>query len=99
MLLAPVVWVLTVIIVYVFAAKLWWFPLPASAHGEAYDAQFARTLWITGVIFFLAQIALGYVIFKFRDRGDGSRAQYSHGNNKLEALGPVPQRSYSSARC
>jgi cytochrome c oxidase subunit II len=86
MLLAPVVWVLTVIIVYVFAAKLWWFPLPASAHGEAYDAQFARTLWITGVIFFLAQIALGYVIFKFRDRGDGSRAQYSHGNNKLEAL-------------
>jgi len=84
MLLAPVVWVLTVIICYVFAAKLWWFPPPVSAHGAAYDAQFNRTLLITGIIFFLAQIALGYVIIRFRDTG--GRASYSHGNNKLEAL-------------
>ena len=28
MLLAPVIWVLTVIIVYFFAAKTWWFPPP-----------------------------------------------------------------------
>src|SRR5260370_23813752 len=44
MLLAPVVWVLTLIICYVFAAKLWWFPPPVSAHGAAYDEQFGRTL-------------------------------------------------------
>jgi cytochrome c oxidase subunit 2 len=84
MLLAPIVWVLTVVICYIFAAKMWWFPPPVSAHGLEYDAQFSRTLVITGIIFFLAQIALGYVIVRFRD--NGGRARYSHGNNKLEAL-------------
>lgn len=84
MLLAPIVWVLTVIICYIFAAHTWWFPPPVSAHGLEYDAQFTRTLVITGVIFFLAQFALGYVIIRFRD--NGGRATYSHGNNKLEAI-------------
>jgi cytochrome c oxidase subunit II len=84
MLLAPIVWVLTVIICYIFVAKIWWFPPPVSAHGVAYDEQFGRTLLVTGIIFFLAQIALGYVILRFRD--NGGRARYSHGNNKLEAL-------------
>jgi cytochrome c oxidase subunit II len=87
MLLAPVVWVLTVIIVYFFAAKTWWFPPPISEHGAAYDAQFMRTLVITGIIFFVAQIALGYVIWRFRDKGGvGSFAHYTHGNEKLETL-------------
>ncbi|HLK67848.1 MAG TPA: cytochrome c oxidase subunit II [Bryobacteraceae bacterium] len=84
MLLAPVVWVLTVVIAYFFFAKTWWFPPPISEHGIAYDAQFMRTLIVVGIIFVLAQFALGYVIVKFRN--DGGRAGYSHGNNKLEAL-------------
>src|SRR5262245_38564233 len=84
MLLAPVVWILTVVICYFFVAKTWWFPPPISEHGVAYDAQFMRTLIVVGIIFFLAQFALGYVIVKFRDKG--GRAGYSHGNNKLEAL-------------
>ena len=84
MLLAPVVWVLTVVIAYFFFAKTWWFPPPISAHGVAYDAQFMRTLVVVGIIFILAQFALGYVIIRFRN--DGGRASYSHGNNKLETL-------------
>jgi cytochrome c oxidase subunit 2 len=84
MLLAPIVWVLTVIICYFFIAKTWWFPPPISQHGLAYDAQFMRTLVVTGIIFFLAQFALGWVIFRFRD--DGRRASYSHGNNKWETI-------------
>jgi len=84
MLLAPVVWVLTVIIVYLFAAKTWWFPPPINQHGIDYDAQFMRTLIVVGIVFFLAQMALGYVIVKFRS--NGGRAQYSHGNNRLEKL-------------
>lgn len=84
MLLAPVVWVLTVIIAYFFVAKTWWFPPPISQHGLAYDAQFMRTLVVVGIIFILAQFALGYVIVKFRN--DGRRAGHSHGNNKLETL-------------
>ena len=67
MLLAPVVWVLTVLICYFFVAKTWWFPPPISEHGLAYDAQFMRTLIVVGIIFFLAQFALGWVIFKFRN--------------------------------
>jgi cytochrome c oxidase subunit 2 len=84
MLLGPVVWVLTVVICYFFAAKTWWFPLPISQHGIDYDAQFMRTLVVTGVTFFAAQVALGYVIVRFRD--DGRRARYSHGNNRMETI-------------
>ena len=84
MLLAPVVWILTVVIAYFFAAKTWWFPMPINQHGAAYDDQFMRTLVVTGIIFILAQFALGWVIFKFRD--DGRRAEHFHGNNKLETL-------------
>ncbi|HZU25480.1 MAG TPA: hypothetical protein VFA04_08160 [Bryobacteraceae bacterium] len=84
MLLAPIVWVLAAVIVYFFAARTWWFPPPINQHGIAYDAQFMRTLVVVGIIFFLAQFALGYVIVRFRNRG--GRAGYSHGNNKLETL-------------
>jgi len=84
MLLAPIIWVLTVVIAYFFLAKTWWFPPPINQHGLAYDAQFLRTLIVVGVIFVLAQFALGYVIVKFKN--DGRRAEYSHGNNKLETL-------------
>jgi cytochrome c oxidase subunit 2 len=84
MLLAPIVWILTIAICYFFIGHYWWFPAPISEHGIAYDQQFTITLLVTGIIFFLAQMALGWVIFKFRD--DGKRANYSHGNNKLEAI-------------
>jgi cytochrome c oxidase subunit II len=84
MLLAPIVWVLTGIICYFFLAKTWWFPPGINAHAALYDEQFVRTLIISGVIFVLAQFALGYVIVRFRD--DGRRAVYSHGNQRLESI-------------
>ncbi|HYW43385.1 MAG TPA: cytochrome c oxidase subunit II [Bryobacteraceae bacterium] len=84
MLLAPLVWAIAVATAYFFFARTWWFPPPISQHGLAYDAQFNRTLLVVGIIFILAQFALGYVIWKFRN--DGRRAGYSHGNNKLETL-------------
>ena len=84
MLLAVIVWVITLVITYFFAAKTWWFPAPISQHGILYDAQFARTLVITAAVFILSQVALGFVIFRFRD--DGRRARYTHGNNRLEAI-------------
>lgn len=84
MLLAPVLWALTLIIVYFFAAKTWWFPPPINQHGLAYDAQFMRTLVVVGIIFFLAQVTLGYAIVKYRQ--NGGRARYSHGNNTLEKI-------------
>src|ERR1700739_131693 len=84
MLLAPIIWALAVAIVYFFVAKTWWFPPPINQHGIAYDDQFGRTLVGVGIIFILAQFALGYVIFKFKR--DVGRADYSHGNNRLETL-------------
>lgn len=84
MLLGAVVWVLTLVICYFFIGHYWWFPPPISQHAQAYDAQFNITLWVTGVIFFCAQIALGWAIVKFRDRG--GTARYTHGNNILEVV-------------
>ena len=84
MLLAPIIWALTAVICDYFAAKTWWFPPSINAHGAVYDEQFMRTLIVVGIIFFLAQFALGYVIVRFRD--DGRRAGYSHGNNRLESI-------------
>ena len=84
MLLAVIIWIITVAITIPFAAKTWWFPPPINAHGIAYDQQFSATLAVTGIIFVIAQIALGVAIVKFR--ASGKRVEYSHGNNKLEAL-------------
>jgi cytochrome c oxidase subunit 2 len=84
MLLAPVVWALTVGVAYFFFAKTWWFPPPINQHGQAYDDQFMRTLVVVGIIFILAQFALGYVIFRFKNTG--GRATYTHGNNRLETI-------------
>jgi len=84
MLLAPIVWILTLAICVCFAGKFWWFPPSISAHGTAYDAQFSATLIVTGVIFFLAQMALGWAIYRYRS--NGRPVEYSHGNNKLEVF-------------
>src|SRR5580704_5117293 len=84
MLLAAVLWILTIAIYILFAGKVWWFPDPISQHGIAYDQQFTITLAVTGVIFFIAQMALGLAIFRYRARGRA--VEYSHGNNKLEVL-------------
>jgi cytochrome c oxidase subunit 2 len=89
--LAVVLWVLAIGTVLLFIGQkllfgqtLWWFPENISTHGGAIDAQFMRTLWVVGVAFTLAQLALGYVVFRFVSRGK-ERAVYSHGSNKLEA--------------
>jgi len=87
MLLAVIIWIFTIAIVAVFVGKYWWFPAGISEHAKGYDEQFMLTLMVTGVIFFLAQMALGWVIFRFRDRG--GRASYSEGNNKMEVLWTV----------
>ena len=90
MLLGPIVWVLTLAICYFFMGHYWWFPPPISEHGRAYDAQFMRTLCGDGCYFLLAQMALGWVIVKFRDRGGVAR--YFHGNNELEAVWTIGDR-------
>jgi cytochrome c oxidase subunit 2 len=70
---------------WIFGHRLWWFPENISTHGQAIDDQFNRTLWVVGIAFVAAQVALGYIVFRFGRRGK-ERAQYVHGSNKLEVI-------------
>jgi len=75
---------ITVLTCYFFFARTWWFPEAITADARDVDAQFMRTLWVTGVTFVLSQFALAWVVLRYRNRGQ--RATYSHGNNTLEFL-------------
>jgi cytochrome c oxidase subunit 2 len=85
-LLAVFIWVMTILSVAMFFHPRWWFPPSITEHGPAYDQQFVLTIIIVGIAFAAAQIALGYAVWRFRDTGDGTRAVYSHGNNRLEMI-------------
>jgi cytochrome c oxidase subunit 2 len=85
LMIALVVTVITVVSTVLFWSHHWWFPADISVHGPAIDQQFLLTLIVTGIIFILAQLGLAYSVWRFRDRGDGRKTIYSHGNNKLEA--------------
>ncbi len=74
----------TLLTLYFFLVKKWWFPEAITDFGHEIDAQFFRTFVIVGIVFALSQIALGLLVFRFRDRG--GRADYSHGNNAMEIL-------------
>jgi cytochrome c oxidase subunit 2 len=76
--------ILTGVTVYLFIAKTWWFPPSINQMGREIDAQFMRTLWITGVVFVLSQLALGWAVFRYRSRGQ--RATYNHGHNLMEIV-------------
>lgn len=64
-----------------FAFKPAWFPLAITAEALAYDRQFTRTLWITGIIFVAAQVLLAWTILRGRKRRVASSA---NGNRPLE---------------
>lgn len=75
---------MTVVTVYIFWAKVWWFPPAITDLGHEIDAQFVRTFIITGVVFVLAQFGLAYAVFKFRDHGQ--KVSYFEGNNTMEIV-------------
>lgn len=84
--LAVFLWVMTGLSVWMFVDGRWWFPPSISEHGPAYDQQFLLTIIVVGVAFVAAQAALGYAVWRYADTGQGTRAVYSHGNNRMEIL-------------
>ncbi len=100
--------ILTAVTVYLFLAKYWWFPPTITEFGKLIDAQFHRTLLITGTVFVLAQLGLAYAIWRFRDQGQ--RAQFFEGNTGMEmvwtlatlimfvGLGIYGERAWAEAR-
>ncbi|MBL8174373.1 MAG: cytochrome c oxidase subunit II [Bryobacterales bacterium] len=84
MLLPLVIWATAVLVAASFAIKRWWFPAPINAHAASFDSIFSVNLLIMGVIFFVAQALLGWLIWKHRDRGQ--QARHSEGSTRLEIL-------------
>jgi cytochrome c oxidase subunit II len=82
--LAAFLWLLATGTVALFLSKTWWTPQLASAHGAAIDVQLSLTLAIAGLIFLLAHLALGYIIWRYR-WGTKQSAGYFNGNHRLEA--------------
>jgi cytochrome c oxidase subunit 2 len=83
MLLALFLWVVATLTVGLFIGRVWWPPEGVSTHAAAADGQMVLTLAVAGVAFFLAQVGLGWYIWRFRGRG-GQRASYWHESPKLE---------------
>ena len=84
--LAVLIWIMTIASVVMLVNPRWWFPPGITEHAPAYDRQFLITIVVVGIAFVTSQLALGYAIWRFRDTGDGTRAVYSHGNNRLEMI-------------
>jgi cytochrome c oxidase subunit 2 len=84
-----VIWLITFVSTYFFIAKTWWLPAGASAAAAGIDHHFATTYVLMGVVFVAAQLALGYLAWRYRAGGSSSKAEYSHGNAKLELIWTV----------
>ena len=78
------IWLITIASTYFFVAKTWWLPVGAAASANFIDGQFALTYVLMGIVFLAAQLALGWIAWKYRERASAPPAQYSHGNTTLE---------------
>ncbi|PYV32958.1 MAG: cytochrome c oxidase subunit II [Acidobacteria bacterium] len=84
--IAVVVALITLISTGIFLSHHWWLPHAISTIAPAIDRQFTLTFVSTGIIFVIAQLALAYAVWRFRDGGDTRRAAYSHGNTRWEVV-------------
>ena len=81
-----IIWLITFVSTYFFAAKTWWLPKGVAASAPSIDHQFAFTYVVMGIVFVAAQCGLGYLVWKYRDTGKARPVSYSHGNTMLEVL-------------
>ena len=81
-LLAIVLLILVGSTLYLHIAKTWWFPASITPVGDQIDQQFFLTFIITGIVFVLAQLALAWLVFRYRDQG--REARFVRGNHTLE---------------
>src|SRR5712692_78580 len=84
--LGILIWLLALGSVALIASKHWWFPPTISEHGPLLDRQFTLTIIVVGVAFAAAQLALGWMVWRYRDSADEARALYTHGSARLEVV-------------
>ena len=82
LLLALCLALLVAVTVYVFAAHLFAAPPPITSAAKQVDRQYDLTLYAAGAAFVLAQLSLGYMVFRYRDRG--RRVRFTRGSTILE---------------
>jgi len=82
--LLALIWLITFFSTYFFVAKTWWLPHGVAAAAPWIDHQFALTFAVMGVVFVTAQVALGFLVWKYRDRPSAGPVSYSHGNTTME---------------
>lgn len=84
-LLAILIWIIAVALAVPFIADIWPLPDTITEHARQVDSQYRLTLWVTGIIFLLAQAALGYAVFKFGRKRE-EPASPVRGNDRWEFL-------------
>jgi len=84
--LLAIIWLITFVSTYFFAAKTWWLPHGAAASAQWIDSQFALTYALMGIVFVAAQVALGWLVWRYQDKGPSQPVKYTHGNTKLELI-------------
>lgn len=84
MLVAALIWLVTAVTIGLFAIRRWWLPEAINAQARQWDSQFGLTMWIIGAVFIAAQIALGWVVFRYRSRGAAEVQTVSGTNERLE---------------
>jgi cytochrome c oxidase subunit II len=82
--LALVLVTLVVVTVYIFVARIWPMPPAITRVGHWIDSQYKLTLWITGIIFVMAQLALAWMVFRYRDHGQ--KVRFVRGSHVLEIV-------------
>ena len=87
-LLALVIWAITLVSVVILKRADAAMPHPISAAAHGVSSQFFLTLVITGIAFVLAQGLLGLFVFQYRNRA-GARVRYTHGNKSIEVGGAL----------
>jgi cytochrome c oxidase subunit 2 len=66
-----------------------WLPEDVSTFGHEIDSLFYLIYYITGVAFILVTVLMLLFLVMYRERKDGRRATYSHGNTTLEIIWTV----------
>jgi cytochrome c oxidase subunit 2 len=87
--LMAVIWLITLISTYFFAARTWWLPAGAAEAAHFIDGQLALTFVLMGIIFLAAQLSLGYIVWRYREQPNSPPVHYSHGHTRLEIIWTV----------
>lgn len=84
MLFAAVLAITTAAIAVAFGMRRWWLPVALNEHARGFDAWFAGNLVVAGLVFAGVQLALVWLVWRRRDRGQ--RGASFDGSTRLEVL-------------